>query len=358
MGARLRLWWQKNKQLVIVVVVIGLAVVFALVVYIFGWDWTGFNVISSRVWTAKTPSGASIFKIEEQQLPKTLWDWMQLLIVPVSISFFGLWFTRKRQQHDQQLAEQRAQTEREIAEENLQEAALQAYLNRMSELLLEEKLLKSKPDFVVRRIAGARTLTTLRRLNSSRKGIVVEFLYESGLITNNKGESIIDLRNADLSQANLVGTDLSGASLRKVVLSGAFFLFGSNLSKADLREALLNKALLAGADLSSALLTDAALSGADLHEANLHEADLSRAWLNSADLRNANLSNANLSEAILWEANLSETELSGADLTSANLRDAIVTQEQLKQAKSLKGATMPDGTIIHLYQRLPHAFSS
>jgi uncharacterized protein YjbI with pentapeptide repeats len=35
----------------------------------------------------------------------------------------------------------------------------------------------------------------------------------------------------------------------------------------------------------------------------------------------------------------------GADLSGTDLRGAIVTDEQLAQAKSLKGATMPDGTV-------------
>jgi uncharacterized protein YjbI with pentapeptide repeats len=70
--------------------------------------------------------------------------------------------------------------------------------------------------------------------------------------------------------------------------------------------------------------------GADRSEAYLFQVNLSKANLFGAFLRGADLSEANLSEA-----NLSE----------ANLRDAKVTNEQLAIAKSLKGATMPDGSI-------------
>jgi uncharacterized protein YjbI with pentapeptide repeats len=38
-------------------------------------------------------------------------------------------------------------------------------------------------------------------------------------------------------------------------------------------------------------------------------------------------------------------ELCGANLSGADLTDAKVTPEQLDKAKSLKGATMPDGSI-------------
>ena len=44
-------------------------------------------------------------------------------------------------------------------------------------------------------------------------------------------------------------------------------------------------------------------------------------------------------------ADLSGVNLSGADFREANLYGAKVTEEQLKLARSLKGATMPDGTI-------------
>ena len=64
--------------------------------------------------------------------------------------------------------------------------------------------------------------------------------------------------------------------------------------KADLRDADLS-----GADLSRANLSDADLRGADLSRANLSDADLrganlSRAYLRGADLRGADLSDADL----------------------------------------------------------------
>ena len=59
-----------------------------------------------------------------------------------------------------------------------------------------------------------------------------------------------------------------------------------------------------------------------------------------ANLKGAILHQANFSEADIREANLSNT-----DLYQANLYKSIVTMEQLNKAKSLKGATMPDGSI-------------
>ncbi len=44
------------------------------------------------------------------------------------------------------------------------------------------------------------------------------------------------------------------------------------------------------------------------------------------------------------KANLSWANLSEADLSGAGLSETTVTDEQLPQAKSLKGVTLPDGT--------------
>ena len=44
-------------------------------------------------------------------------------------------------------------------------------------------------------------------------------------------------------------------------------------------------------------------------------------------------------------ADLSGASLHLANLTGADLRSAVVTAEQLAQAKVLEGATLPDGRV-------------
>jgi hypothetical protein len=77
---------------------------------------------------------------------------------------------------------------------------------------------------------------------------------------------------------------------------------------------------------------------------SLRDADLREADLGGADLRRAVLSFARLSAA-----NLRLADLSGADLREADLREADLssvmgwTEKQLTAARSLEGATMPNG---------------
>jgi uncharacterized protein YjbI with pentapeptide repeats len=339
------------------------------------YQWTGFG-------ESVRPKADS----QEIQPRKTLWDWLQLFIVPLALAAIGLWFSAQQDSHQQKIEEKRAKSDRHIEEQRAQDAALQAYLDQMSQLMLEGDLLDSKQDSEVRTLARARTLTVLTRLDSRRKGSVVQFLHEASLIKKEgpvvslsavrlRGADLshLDLLEANLSGANLNWADLSGADLRNAHLSGANLnwadLSGVEMSGADLSDAHLNYAdLTGGADLSGADLSDvhlsdahlndadigdgtilfnADLSGADLSGANLTGgAHLNDAILSGADLSGANLSGANLSGANLRETYLVETNLSDTDLSGANLRDARgVTDKQLLQAKTLEGATMPDGSI-------------
>jgi uncharacterized protein YjbI with pentapeptide repeats len=279
------------------------AVVIVLVLfggYKFNWDWTGFN----------RPS-------------KTLWDWLQLLgvlAVPIVVGFGAVWFTIRQGKV--------ADTENK---DNQREAALQNYIDKMSELLLEKKLRDSAEEDEVRKVARIRTITVLNQLDARRVGYVFTFLDEAKLLlkSQEQEDNVVSLDEADLravnwSQANLIGANLSKAKL-----------IGANLS-----EALLLFANLSETNLIDANLIGVSLNGAALNGAALWGADLSRAYLGGADLIDANLSNANLGNADLKGA-----DLKGADLSNANLTGATgTTPEQLAKAKSLQGATMPDGS--------------
>ncbi len=108
---------------------------------------------------------------------KTLWDWLQLLIIPAVLAIGGYLFTFTISRNERKAADTHNQTEREIAQDNQREAALQEYIDKMSELLLHEKLRESQPGDEVRKIARVRTLTVLPRLDGERKRSVLQFLH-------------------------------------------------------------------------------------------------------------------------------------------------------------------------------------
>jgi uncharacterized protein YjbI with pentapeptide repeats len=423
-----RPWWKGNQLAwalwaLAVLTLTGLVII-TILGYWLRWTWTGLGT-------------------------KSAWDWLELLIIPVVLGGGALWFNRQERRAQNDMETRRQRSEQALAEDRAREEALQRYLDRMQELILDKGLRRSEKDAEIRDVARARTLAVLRSLDGNRRGQVAKFLHEADLIRvkevreeSGEGqviEAIIDLgdanlRGANLSLANLRGanlganpsdanlsladlrgavlgaylssTDLRGADLRGVRgadLRGALvdaYLSGTNLrdayvrgafmddadlSLANLRDAILgaylsdthlsdtnlkgailranlNGADLSGADLSLANLRDAYLSLANLSAANLSGAYLSDAYLSlanlrDADLRGTNLSGAYLSLANLRDADLSFANLSGAYLSSTNLRNAYLsgadlrdakgwTNEQLAQAASLVGTTLPDGTVM------------
>lgn len=165
------------------------------------------------------------------------------------------------------------------------EAALRAYLDQIGNLLLDKNLRRAEKGAEVRTLARAQTLAVLKGLRGDpdRKRILMLFLSEAKLLE--KVGTILCLEMADLSKAGLaeLGSPLGGDILRKKNLSGSY-LNEAKLRKTDLRETNLTGAHLTGADLRS------------------------------------------------------------ADLSGADMRKAIVTDKQLKTARSLEGAIMPDGS--------------
>lgn len=287
---------------------------------------------------------------------KTLWDWMELLIIPVFLTLGAVFLNRSERN-----------TEREIALDRQQEAALQSYLDRMADLLLIEKLRTTKKK-EVREVARIRTLTVLRGLDTKRKGLVIKFLYGAKLI--NKLNPIINLEGANLAGSylhftELINTDLSYADLSHADLSNAT-LQGANLTGCNMEAINLKGAILTDANFNnagvSANLAFAILVGATLRGANLQSVNLENADLRSANLENANLKHARLIKADLRGhtielikkasqfttyrstpgANMKNADLDGADLTKAK-----IIESSLKDVKSRQDITMPNGITYH-----------
>src|SRR5215208_2288267 len=301
----------------------------------------------------------------------TLREWLPIvgaLLVSVVIAL-GIWgitwqlekLENQRARQAQKLENQRGEAERELAEQRAQDEALQAYLDQMSQLILDRKLLEVEqgdpvhaPGDPVHTLAQASTSTAILRLDAKHNESVTHFLINSDLSVRSEDSARL-LRGSTLSHAKLSGAHLPNADLGDVELSGAdlsnALLLNANLIGADLSGADLSNALLDNADLVAHLphadLSGASLIGADLSDANLFSADLSDANLIGADLSDANLVSADLSDANLIGADLSRSvldnaNLSGAVLDNANLggADGITNEELDQKAVSLEGADM------------------
>jgi hypothetical protein len=241
MEEKLRSWWQKNsKPLEIfgILVVCTLTIVLLVVIVL-----------------------AYLFNVNVPGLRgKTLWDWLQLLIIPAVLAIGGFAFNHTSSRNAQR-----------TATDNQREAALQSWIDTLSELFLKVHLGELKlEDKAVREIARVHSLSVLQRLDGTRKGRVIYYLYMVGAIDKNK--RIVDLQEANLSGTNLSGTNLSGANLSGTNLSGAN-LSGARLSEADLSNTNLNAANLKGAigvTVEELEKQAASLKGATLPDGSIH----------------------------------------------------------------------------------------
>jgi uncharacterized protein YjbI with pentapeptide repeats len=297
------------------------------------------------------------------------------------IAGIASWFTWW-QNNSQQALEERQRVQ--AAESQAQYSALQSYIDQMSQLIDQRDLRSSGEGDVVFTLARARTTTLITQLDGEQNQVLTRFLSDSGLLRKPAllaKATLPDakLHKAALQNANLADTNLKGANLTDADLVDADFsavekvgeftqTITADLTKADLSRAALLGADLSGCSLFEATLTDAALQNADLSSASLQHANLSYAALQDADLSSAestadlqdaplwflkkevtNLTDADLSHAALQHANLSSAVLHNADLTNADLANANLTdakgwtREQLTAARSLDGATMPNG---------------
>lgn len=185
--------------------------------------------------------------IPEAEHAKTLWDWLDLLIVPAILAGGALWFNSQAKEREE-----------ERANDRYREDVLQKYFDTMLEMKLKKEIDGDQLyDAVI-----MRTTSVLRRMNPERVIEVLYFLRDFEWL-NDKYQ--INLQGINLSLANLAGFDLSDTDLTGADLSGTDLRY-SNLNSANLTNVNLNGADLRHADLGFAVLKDSILDDAKFNK--------------------------------------------------------------------------------------------
>ena len=239
---------------------------------------------------------------------KELWNYSELFIVPLVLVVGAFLLDTGQRNRERREAVARKKREDEVEERRAQDAALQAYLDHMSALLIDKGLREDPDEYASVRVAArARTLAVLSQLDGERKGTVLQFLREARLINRECKPRKSCLFNRRVFYPRIIGLD--GADLSEVHLRRARLISTSGEEHVSLKEAILSEANLIEADLRGADLRGADLTAAKLRDASLRDADLgvSEKTKHAADLRGA--------------------DLTGANLTGANLRDARYDSE-------------------------------
>ncbi len=101
---------------------------------------------------------------------------MQLLIVPLVLTVGAFLFDYSLNVRRQETEERRAEAQVVADDLRAQEERLQAHLEEMGTLLIEEELLDSEEDDEVHYLERVRTLAVLREADEEQKRIVASFL--------------------------------------------------------------------------------------------------------------------------------------------------------------------------------------
>jgi uncharacterized protein YjbI with pentapeptide repeats len=298
-------------------IVVTALLVFLVATLAIGLRWPNFITAVAETTTTTTHYTASraeekvreIEVVTERQ-KVTYWQLIGTLLIPLAggllIAWGGFKFNQRQRERDEVLENKQAQ-----------DNAIQAYLDQMSDLLVDRHLRSLPKGSDIHKLAEAKTTEVLLGLDSDRKRRPLKLVYGLGLIKNGlhiaeRDGALRDVEN--LSPNNPDTGERDGALL-------------------DLQNLSLDHA-----DLTELSLRDAYLRFADLRGADLQGSDLSGADLSYADLRGANLTNTDLSAVNLSGANLLPyDEQEPARLSLHNLKDhALPSDNHLRSLAKLQ----------------------
>lgn len=142
------------------------------------------------------------------------------------------------------------------------------------------------------------------------------------------------LTGSDCSQCGMLGVRLEGSILRGTVLASAYLsesnVDNADLSFADARNAVFNKASLKNSRFLQANLTQAQFRYADLTGAIFSQTNLS-----GTDFSNANLHESNFDQSDVSGAKFSGANVEGTDFARANNFDAALLTDAINADKAI-----------------------
>ena len=307
---------------------------------------------------------------------KTLWDYLSLLVIPVTAGLLSgvpvavfAWFSgqraREREKSEREEREAREKLEREERENREREQREEREERDRVERCERDKRLKAASDERAAKERSERAERESRqkaereerdlrerehreerdrtRAEEGRDEALQRYFDRISTILIDK--QVLSLANA----AKKVGKnykDPAVESARVVISARTKLILQSFSNHADKKTAvmrfLIDSGIISGlrvsldnAELGDVQLHGGALSGVNLRGSNLRGADLSRTNFRGANLSEADLSGANLRGANLTEVDLSSSKLSGAGLQLANLRGADLSAARLHGADLL-----------------------
>ena len=203
-------------------------------------------------------------------------------------------------------------------------------------------------------IAETHLKQQIENLNNSEKGRFINFLFKTGLIgdqhsfTKYRRQEKGDLEKVYSEYWVYIPVNLAYLDFNDTVFEESFWVTGSFMSFMQLNGIEAKRTF----NVQNSFLQVSSFRGAKLSEAQFYNCNLSGTfWANAnlvnADFKGSNLRGANFSTWNYKDRDLFITDnaanLKGVNFSRADLTNALISADQLKSAKSLEGAIMPNG---------------
>jgi uncharacterized protein YjbI with pentapeptide repeats len=219
---------------------------------------------------------------------RTLWDWLELFIIPIFISLGVLSFGALEKENllRKEIERQRQET-------------LSNSVDTLFSILFEKNnsLIPVGDKFSAIR---SLILITLRQLDNRRKAELLQVLYELQLINL--------IPKVDLKGANFNFIDLQSAPLCDANLSGSYFE-KSNLRNANLQNTIFIGVVFTNSDFRSSKLDGTDFSYSELKGANFSNCDLRNSIFDYSDICKAKLRGAKFTTEQKLKYNISSKEI-------------------------------------------------
>lgn len=310
------------------------------------WSWTGLPADLGDPATGRPSAPA-----------KTLWDWLQLLIVPLVLAVAAFGLNAAQADRDRQSEQSRAERELQVARDEGRERSLHSYIARMSELILDRRLRVGGAVSPAHRtnaqmLARTLTLVELHQMDGRRKAVILQFLWETALIRQKSrwvrragsrwweyaGQltyPIVNLAGADLRGLRMEGMQLSPVNASQAYAIGNRRGMHQTRVGVDLRGTELEGASFRGTNLANAAFNEANVRDVDFGGAYMVATVFDQSCLNGTSFRGAHLGQEDLVPAtsILF-AEGHWVDFRGADLDGADLRSSLLSPVRLGGAST------------------------
>lgn len=200
--------------------------------------------------------GLIIFIHWEDFKSKTIWDWLTLLIIPLSVGVGALYFQHIQKKREIKQSEANTEKKLRIVNEQHLVSNYKYFFDKMLDFILMPDFDKSKKIILAIQVL---TLSSFRKFDGTRKAEALDFLNEAKLLDKIKLNGL-NLDDAVIKNSEFFKLDFSKSRFHNLTLLSSNFkysklnncrflnsnLTGMNLQNCDLTNVIFEKTILKG----------------------------------------------------------------------------------------------------------------